>query len=120
MKYKIGDLAVINTASTIGIPKHTGELVEIVDNERSTLYHYRVRFKDGQIIPVYDKEINFIDRNDLILQFNMGQKVEYKPTEEIGYVTQIDYLYRQIEIRFNDGSHGVYRPDILVIRGDNE
>ncbi|MCM3109883.1 YorP family protein [Lederbergia lenta] len=106
--FKLNELAVVNDNSRIGTPNHAGDLVEIIETERTALYDYRVKFLDsGDTVPLKQKELSKIDPKDEILLFNVGDKVMTNSINEECIVTKIDYLHRQLEVEFSDGARRV-------------
>src|SRR5690606_7103830 len=69
--------------------------------------------------PVKRIELTPIKNDDPLLNFSLKENVIYTPTNEKCEITQIDYFYRQIELKFSDGSHKVTDEKSIRKYGDD-
>jgi hypothetical protein len=102
-KYRIGEMVVINKKAIKSIPSKVGHLVEIYELKTNGKTDYAVRLDDGSKVFVFEYELDSINPNDKILQFNKGETVLTTLGEEV-QIVKIDYLNRQVELDYFDGS----------------
>ncbi|MFO1442955.1 hypothetical protein KDN24_06955 [Bacillus sp. Bva_UNVM-123] len=114
--FNIGDHAVINRKAIVGLPDNVGDLIQIADQLDYGSYDYRVKLPDGTYTKVKEIELNKINSDDSILKINIGDTY-LNSKKEKGKIILIDYLYRQCEIEYIDGSMEVVDISNVVKEG---
>lgn len=104
-KYKLGETVVINEKAE-GLPSDIGKKGVVYEMLVTGSYNYRIKLDNEDVVSVRENEINPLDKDDPILKYKTGNKVALK-LGNYATVCHIDYLYRQMEVQFSDGSYGV-------------
>jgi hypothetical protein len=116
LKFNSGDLVVINEKAK-GLPDCIGKVVTVKSKiEHHSNYDYYVEIENYAILKVKESELNLLNGDEIYLYLSMKKhgKVIYYPTKEVSEVVKIDYLHKQVEIKFNDGAMQVINIDRLT------
>jgi hypothetical protein len=116
LKFDTGDIAVINEKAK-GLPDCIGKVVTVKSKiDKHSNYDYYVEIENHAILKVKESELNVLTGDEIYLYLSMKKhgKVYYYPTKEVADVIKIDYLHKQVEIKFNDGAMQVINIDRLT------
>lgn len=111
--FEVGEEVIINANAIHGLPFDVGKKVIIEEQLDRGLYEYIVRFDDGTSTKVREKELTKIDNNDPIYGIQLGDTYT-NIWDETGQVIKIDYHYRQVEIKYSNGTYQVVSAEIFL------
>lgn len=106
-KFEVYEIAILNNLANNGIPNKVGQKCEIIEQIKTPNYDYYIKFEDGSVAMVKEKELDKINKNELIYTLKPNETVLHIPSDTIVRVEKIDYLNKMVEIDFLDGSHQV-------------
>lgn len=111
--FSLNEKAIINENVISGLPTKVGELVTVHEVLTHGSFDYVVTDENSDEFKVKESELNKVDKDDLILQLNIGDTIRRLNGVE-AKIIQIDYINRQMEIEYEDGTYEVIPADLIT------
>lgn len=117
---QIGEYFILNEYAKTAFPTNVGESVKLLRVRDDGHYHLDVEMENGDIVPVFNKELTKPKKEDLqrMTHIKRNNKVIYTPTEEIVKIVKTDYLNGVVEIEFEKGMQVVGMETIKSLDGN--
>ena len=104
MEFKVNEIVILNGSTSIDLSMRVGQRATVLGKTNFLYQDYDVEFDDGEIFPVLKSELNKLTEEDkqFMDYIFTGNKVLWN--EESVSIVKVDYLHRNTEIVFDDGS----------------